>query len=202
VGNPTNPGNIVISATSVNVSAYPPYAFDIARACVISTTGNMTVNGFTFQSYYENAAATSGGVLTLFNCNFTAPTSGAVSPIVSYGGSLEIFGVCQYSGANPTGSIFFSALGGYFALGYADNISVQNLVFNIAGTPVLTDATAVAIASGSMGIANPAVAFTGGIPNCAQYACSAGGGINFQTGVTTIFPGTQPGIVTSPGWIA
>jgi hypothetical protein len=203
IGNTANPGNVVINATSVSASAYPPHYFVVGNPCVAQNAGVMAVDGFTFQSYLENSAAAGGGSLSLINCSFTAPVSGRISPISTYTcGTIALSGNCQYSGAVAVGSICDSTTGGAIEFGF-DNGIVQNaLIFNIAGTPTVTNATVTAVAAGSIIIWNTSVSFTGGIPACHQYNCWSGGGISFSTGVTTIFPGTLPGIVTSPGWTA
>jgi hypothetical protein len=201
IGNTTNPGNVVINATSITQTAYPPHA-SIARCVTSYYMANISVSGFTFQSYYENVAATNGGVLQITSCNFTAPTSGVVAPIAGYvNAKTFVYGNCQYSGSTPTFAIFNSIDGGSVLFGYHDAVQTITLVFNIAGTPTITDATAVVDSAGNMVMYNAAVSFTGGVPACKQYDCSTGGGISFQSGVTNIFPGTLPGTVTSPGWI-
>jgi hypothetical protein len=199
IGNTANPGNVVINATSVSQAAYPPHA-GIASGIVCYSTGNISISGVTFQSYFSNVASTEGGMLTVTGCNFTAPTAGGI-PIQAYmAGKTVLFGVCQYSGATPVTALFLAADGATVVFGYHDDISTNSLVFNIAGTPAVTSATAIAQSAGNMIMFNAAVSFTGGVPACNQYLARSGGGISFQTGVTTIFPGTLPGIVTSPGW--
>jgi hypothetical protein len=200
VGNHTNPGNVVIQATSNAIGAYPPHA-TAGRCCVVEDQGNIQIDGFTFQSYLENAAASGGGVLTITNCDFTAPVSGAYPIHANTNGTITLFGNCQYSGATSAQCIFVAASGGVLGFGYTDGIYTDNLVFNIAGTPVL-QTTAACSAGGVMAVFTTVVSFTGGIPNCPQYQCTTGGGIEFSGGVTTIFPGSQPGVVTAPGWTA
>jgi hypothetical protein len=200
IGNTSNPGNIVINATSVNQSAYPPHAA-IAQGCGIAATGNVILNGFTLQSYYQNVIAANGGFLQVFNCAFTAPTAGNTAPIFAGGaGKLFLYGNCSYNGAIAAPMIFSANGSGFLSLGYNDNINTTSLIFNINGTPIITGATIIAQSSGSVEVYNAAVSFTGGVPACKQYVCQTGGGITFTTGVTTIFPGTLPGVVTSPGW--
>jgi hypothetical protein len=200
VGNTTNPGNCLIIATSTNPAAYPPHAGP--GNCVAATvTANVTANGFTFQSYGPNASCNSGAYLQLLNCNFTAPTSGTQGPIaVTSSGNIFIAGNCQYTGAIATQYLFGCSGSSSLVLGYRDSFTTNNLVFNIAGTPSVTVATALVGEAGSLVVHNDAVTFTGGVPACAQYNCSSAGGIVFTTGVTTIFPGTLPGVVTPPGW--
>jgi hypothetical protein len=199
IGNPSNPGNVVIDASSPSQGAYPPYA-SLARGVVAYGAAQITMNGFTFHSYFDNAAV-SGGGLTLYNCNFTAPTAGAAAIFANDNGNLQLYGVCSYSGATPNPWIFVASYGGNLSLGWHDSLSTINLLFNLNGTPVITSSTAWADSTGNIGLFNPAVVFTGGTPNCAQYLVQSCGGITFTTGVTTAFPGTLPGIVSPPGYI-
>jgi hypothetical protein len=200
IGNSANPGNVTIVATAITQASYPPHA-SIARSCISYSMANITINGFTFQSYYENAGSNGGGNLTIYNCAFTAPTSGNATPITSnVSGKCGLYGNCSYSGAVAAICIFSAYDAGSMILGYNDAISTNNLVFNINGTPTITSATALATGVGNIIVHNAAVSFTGGIPACRQFIASAAGGISFSTGVTTVFPGTQPGLVSSPGW--
>jgi hypothetical protein len=161
----------------------------------------VTLNGFTFQSYYNNVGPGAAGYLSVINCNFTAPTSGVISALgADSSGFLDISGTCQYTGATPSPTIFGASGGAVIRFGYHDAIYNTPLIFNIAGTPTVTEATIVCNSGGTIYMYNQAVSFTGGVPACAQYNVSTTGGITFSTGVTTIFPGTQPGVVTPPGW--
>jgi hypothetical protein len=199
-GNPSNPGNVVLQATSTTAGAYPsPYATP-GRGCTSQHAGNITLDGFTIQSYLENIASSAGGIVAFHNCNFTAPTSG-IAPLGTYAGAtMEGYGICQYTGATPASALAGSSSGATLSFGYDDTIVQNTLVFNIAGTPTFNAATVVANAGGIIQVANTVVSFTGGVPACKQYYAASGGGINFATGVTTIFPGTLPGQVVSPGW--
>lgn len=205
IGNPTNPGNVVVQATSVSSGAYPPYVPTnlVGRPCSSGHSGNITVNGFTFQSYIENVTTYGGGIMFIYNCNFTAPTSGNEAAIIAHAGStMEVYGTCQYSGAVSAVAIFVAEDGSNMLLGYKDEVSTNPLTFNINGTPIITSATAIASAGGEILVYTPVTVFTGGIPNCKQYTASSAGGISFGGGVTTILPGTQPGVVYPPGWTA
>jgi hypothetical protein len=196
VGNTTNPGNVIIDATSVNQSSYPAHAIGAGVAASAADVANITVNGFTFRSYYENAVA-GKGILFVLNCNFTAPTSGQHGACAAVnGGIVSYYGNCQYTGASAVPFIFQAIGGAVMAFGEAG----LACTFNIAGTPVVTSATIVV--AGAAAAWAQVITFTGGVPNCAQYNCSSAGGIGFTGGVTTVFPGTLPGVVTPPGWTA
>lgn len=203
IGNPSNPATTVINATSVTAAAYPPHAGQTGASCLVTDQGNVTITGFTFQSYFSNVGTSSGGRLSVYSCNFTAPTGGSGGAIsADANGTTAVYGNCQYSGAVAAVGIFEAQRAGTLVLGSYNPIGSINLVFDIVGTPTITDATALSAGAGVMIVYNQAVAFTGGIPNCAQYQVWAAGGINFVGGTTNIFPGTQPGTVTAPGWTA
>jgi hypothetical protein len=200
VGNTANPGNVLINATPTAQGSYPPNA-SIARCVVAYGPANITMNGFSFQAYYENAASSQGGTMVVYNCAFTAPTSGVSAPIeANSSGKTFVYGNCSYSGAVAASYIFAVYDNGTLSLGYHDGLTNNYLTFNINGTPTLTGSTAIAFNAANLIVFNQVVAFTGGIPNCRQYICQSAGGISFTSGVTTIFPGTQPGVVNSPGW--
>jgi hypothetical protein len=202
IGNTTSPGNVVINATSVVQSSYPSAYASPARGIQSGGTAVMAVAGMTFQSYYENAAASGGGNLSVTTCNFTAPTSGVASPIGSYTAAhVSLWGNCSYTGAVSSPVLFGVYDGGSMLFAYTDAVATTTLTFNIiSGT--ITTSTAYVAGAGNIVFYNNACTFIGITPNCPQYRASAGGGINFETGVTTGFPGTQPGIVTPPGWTA
>jgi hypothetical protein len=209
VGNISSPGNVVIDATPIVASGYVnPNTTGVARGCVCSATGNIVIDGFVFQSYYENVATSAGGQLDVFNCNFTAPLSGVNAPISALGdGHLGIFGNCSYTGAIAAVAIFNAATAGTLVLGYADVTGSDVLVFNITGAPIITVATVVAqgngviTLSGAGGQPGSAVSFTGSIPNCKTYYVDTSGGIIFgDPSNANIIPGTQPPTIILPGW--
>src|SRR6516162_224708 len=198
IGNTASPGNVIIVATSTNPASYvsgAPYGTGASS----SVGARLTLSGFTFQSYDPNVFAVDGGYITISNCNFTAPVDGN-SAIIAGGGYLFMSGTCSFSGATHCASIFSASNSGILTLGSYNVYQVNNLTFNISGSPSV-DETAGAFTSGVIGIENRAVTFTGGTPVGNQYNTSTAGGIFFSTGVTTIFPGTLAGVVTSPGWI-
>jgi hypothetical protein len=201
VGNTSNPGNVIINATSVNPLSYPTYA-TAGRCFVAGGTANIAVSGMSFQSYYENTAG-SAGYLQVTGCNFTAPVSGTVAPIAAYSnGLLALYGNCQYSGATAVPFIFSASAAGVVNLGYHDAIVSNPLAFTINGTPSVANSTAYAIANGVINVNTTVTTFSGGVPVANQYICQNGGGIFFAGGNTSIFPGTKPPIVTLPGWTA
>ena len=202
VGNTTTPGNVTINAISTSGSSYPSAYAGPGRGCVSYGTAVITINGLTFQSFYENAAASGGGYLQINNCVFTSPTSGASGAIgANTDGKVQLYGNCSYSGSVSNICIFYVYSSGTMTFGYHDAIATNNLSFNIVGTPPIATATMSASGNGTVVFYNTAVTFTGGIPTCMQYNITTGGGIISETGVYTMFPGTIPGQVTPPGWL-
>jgi hypothetical protein len=194
---------VVINATSVNISAYPPHAMGAGTSCFTTSTGNVTVEGLTFQSYFESVLANGGGNITIKGCNFTAPTYGQQPPIMSLtGGNIGIYGNCQYSGATAAPSIFQASWGGTMVLGFDDGVTQKPLVFNIAGNPTISTATVISSASGAFIIYTTTTSFTGGVPACAPYNVSSAGGVVFMFGNTTRIPGSLPPVIAPPGWTA
>lgn len=201
VGNPTNPGNVVIDATSTNASVYPPYA-NTGICCSAVGSGVLTVNGFTFKGYYGSLFGGYGGTLEALNCNFTATVSGQCGIEVGAGGSLTLYGNFNYTGATPNVSLFAAQSGGALDIGFFDVYSSHPVVFNIAAGAVFTGATAIGDVSGVITVYDSVTTFTGTVPNCKQYSANTGGGIDFMNGNTLVFPGALPGEIIPPGWIA
>jgi len=202
VGNSTNPGNCVINSTSIVHSAYPVNSkCGIASSFSTINSGNVVIEGFTFQSYLANVAAGAGSTLIVRNCNFTAPVGGTEGAISAFYGSLSVYGTCQYSAAGPAVSLVESSgAGASVTFGYDDGITQIPLTFNFSGTPSFTLGTVLTEAVGVYGVANSQVAFTGVIPTGPAYRVQSGGGIYTGNGDLTIIPGTAPGVVIPPGW--
>ena len=192
IGNTSNPGNVVIDATSTSPPAgsYAGVAAAALSGCIV------TVNGMTFKSYYENAAGF--GDLTLLNCNFNGTVSG---DIVLYAGSgrLRLFGTFTYNSLGITcQSLFGSSYGGYLEIGYHDIYNTNSATFALLGSPVFSVGTAYANTGSTISLDHAMVSFSGATPTGSQYYVNTGGGV---VGAV-YFPGTQPGQVYPPGYIA
>jgi hypothetical protein len=196
VGNRSQPQNCQIICTSVSPSTYVPYA-PVAVCVALGQVSVMTVAGFSFQSYNQNALI--DGLLELWDCHFTAPTSGL--PCVDSAGTARIYGYCTLSAANAFSQFACAHAGGQVGLGYYDGIFTP-IGFNmtINGTPNVTQGFVSGFETGTISIYDNVCAFTGQCHGY-QYICSTGGGIGFYTGNTGILPADTPGIVTtaSPG---
>jgi hypothetical protein len=198
IGNSANPSQCVISATSSNAATYVPGS--APGRCVVSGGKAMIhVEGFTFEAYLENAAATEAGYLSITNCNFTAGTSGQGAPIASYGSAFNfVSGNCQYTSNGAAFCLAAAAQAGTLMLGYQDPFSNQPLVFSIQGTPSFTAGTGLATENGVIWIQPANTTFTGAVPVGPRYTVNNGGGIIGSSPL----PGSQPGVLTQPGWLA
>jgi hypothetical protein len=199
IGNTTNPGNCVINATSTVGGSYvsgssPGY-------CVmVQVTAYMTVQGFTFESYYSNAGANGGGILNLLNNYYTTPTSGTVVIGAASGAVIGLGGSNQYTGSSsPAAALFSAALSAFLQIGNTNIYSSEPCSFNLIGTPTFLNGTGLATSSGAISCVDQVTTFTGVIPTGPQYQSATAGGISFGSSAGA-FPGSSPGIVTAPGW--
>lgn len=197
LGNSANPGNVVINATSLTP---PPGSLN--GSCVAAGgVANMTVEGLSFQSYYENVGTWGSGNLQCKNCHYTSGTiAGGWEPIACSGGTLSIMGTNQYAASSQQAGCMFGCAVGSISIGYQDAFQTDSVVFNLTGTVTFNQGCAVAYGGGTIGIYDQVVSFTGSAPTGPRYQTYAGGGIIFQGGNKNIFPGTANGIVTAPGW--
>jgi hypothetical protein len=196
IGNSSNPGNVVIDATG----ASPPSG-SLGGICIETGTGaNVSVTGFTFRSYYTNAAA-GGGEITLTNCGFTAPVSGGASVIWALeGGIVVLAGNSTYTpGAANAPCLYEASSGGFLSIGFSSIYGSRIVGMNILGSPTFTLATAYAAEGGLIGIFPTCVNFPGAIPNAKKFYAATAGGIDGQ-GNPSILPGNQAGVVFSPGY--
>jgi hypothetical protein len=199
VGNTANPGNVIIDATSTNLATYIAGALG-GRGVNSSYTANITVEGITFKSYYENAVAHAGGNLTISNCNFTAPvTGGAV--IASYTDAMvHMQGTCQYSATRSAFALWATTLGGAMRFAHADIYTTATLTMNFPSAPNFTTALMYAASGGTIIVQDNAISFTGVANTAPKYYCQTAGGVVFGTGNQATVPGA-PGRVYSPGWV-
>jgi hypothetical protein len=197
LGNSANPGNVVINATSLTP---PPGSMN--GSCVgAGGQANITVEGFSFQSYYENVGTWGSGNLQCKNCNYTSGViAGGWEPMASSGGVLSLSGTNQYAASSQQAGCMFGVAVGTISIGYQDAFSTVPCVFNLTGTVTFTNGTAFAYGGGTIGIYDGVTSFTGTVPTGPRYNVSSGAGIIFENNNKNIFPGTAPGIVTSPGW--
>jgi hypothetical protein len=200
IGDTANPGACVIDATSTVQASYPANA-SIGRCAAAYGESSINLYGFTFKSYYENVAAAIGSI-TVTGCNFTAPTSGVATAIACNGGYTGVFGTNTYSGTNGA-SLCTAWSGGIVNWGYHDFFSTQPVTFNLAAGVNFSVGTMEAIEGATINAYPTVTTFTGTVPACPQFYIASGGGITFQGNPSAgVFPGTQPGVVNPPGWIA
>jgi len=206
IGNQTSPGSVLINATSTikGVSGgYPDNSFcNFAWGFATGGSAVVTVVGLTFESAASNVGAGGNSQLTIYDCNFTAPTAGW--PVFySVGGKMSVYSnyQCNYSGA--TAPILFNPTGnGTIALGYNDGFTQQPLLFNFTGSSSFSLATVFCEASGTFGINNSVVSSTygGTQPPGKKFICQTAGGIYTDNGDTSTIPGQTAGQIIPPGW--
>jgi hypothetical protein len=204
IGNPANPGNVIIDGTSTNTASYVPHA-PPGYSLASSGPAALSVQGFTCKSYYQNMLAIRGGNLSIDSCNFTNPTAaGGVSVINAQGGgNIQLTGTCNYSSNGSTGELFLASTSGYLQLGGHDStFGSSPLAFSISGAPSFIDATARASSGGVIQLMSYApVTFPGVVPTGKQYLVDTTGGIGFENPAQN-FPGSQPGVIGNLGWLA
>jgi hypothetical protein len=197
VGNTSNPQNVIIDATSLVSASYQPNS---TPGCCVSCSGCaiMTVSGFTFKSQIFNLQCV-GATLSASNNNYTGGlnTGGC---IVAAGGGIHLSGPNQYSSIVNINGIMTAQTSGVIQMGGHNEYSTAPFSLTLVGAPTVNNGFAEGVSSGVVGVDNTQATFSG-VLHGPQYLAATGGGIVFQ-GATNIFPGDQPGIIQSPGWIA
>jgi hypothetical protein len=200
IGNTANPAACIVDCTSTVGSSYVPGSQ--AGSC-FGTQGPITmqIQGFSMKSYSNNVSNL-GGNCYLVNNFYTAPTYGSAVIGSEAGCNCNISGTAnQFSATNVCQSLFRSVTGSQTTIGGQSIFGNTPVGFNIVGTPTFSVGTAWAADNGTINFNSAMTTFTGGVPVGPQYICQTAGGIVFESGGTTGFPGTQPGQVTSPGWV-
>jgi hypothetical protein len=204
-GNDANPQNVVINCTSTADASYVPGSF--LGVCFMSAAGgNLLVHGFTFQSYGQNAAS-SGGYLEIYGCNFSSPTSGETSSMsAAIGGQILLHGVCKFTSTTGGGSIFEADQSGTFAIaGISDFASDRKPLTwtwlnNVACQSVMwaTDGGVISVGNAPGNIVVNGPPTTIGAP---EFIVQSAGGVSYNVSVGSIF-NAEAGIVYPPGWSA
>lgn len=194
VGNTGSPSSCIISATSGTIN--------IGRAVLVSHGANVTLNGFKFQSLYENVNCGSGN--TTFpdgsSCVFTAPTQASQPIIGCYdSGFVAIYGTHTYSGS--MGAMFACSVNSAIRIGYHDTINSLPLTLTASGTPSFSIGFAEAWSGGAIYVDNTNVSF-GGSATGPRYSAFLNGTINVNGLGTTFFPGNSAGSTATGGQYA
>jgi hypothetical protein len=194
IGNSANPGNVVIDASQTTA----PAGTIGGTGCAADGPTYITLNGFTFKSYYSNISTATGGAIEATNCHFTAPVSGT-SAITAYANSIVwVFGNCTFDSQGRVPAAIFGGSGGDVALGYNDIYQSYPLTFDFITPISVGSGVAEAVQNGAVLIATSVVSFTGYVPTGNKWYSALGGGIS---GVS-IIPGSAAGVTVAPGWAA
>jgi hypothetical protein len=197
VGNTANPGNVTIDCTSLSSGTYPPNA--AVGVCFEAGDGaGLSVSGFTMRAAQWDCVASGGGVMGLSNNNYSGSSLG-YGCVASSGGTIAMTGNNQYSSSYTVQGVLI-AYAGLISCGGSSQFGITPFELSILGGPAVSTAFACGVSTGVCAFANAACTFSGAVVG-AQYFAASGGGIEF-TGPTNILPGTQPGIVQAPGWVA
>jgi hypothetical protein len=191
VGNTANPQNCIINCTSTNTGSYVPGAF--AGICVTcGKHSHMTVNGFTLQSYDNNARA--NGWLSLQNCNLNGPLSGTAAVYVGLAGLIRITGNISYSTANSIGTMFFADSGGIMQVGWTDIYGPQPIHIQMNGAFPFTIALIYANTSGFIDVIDNVMTTSGSQANAKAFWADLGGMLHFAYNQSALGPiANQPG---------
>ena len=193
IGNTSNPGNVIIDATSAGSSE--------GFGALAQGTAHMTVQGMSFRSHYSNCAASEVGSLTVIGCNFTSNQSSASGVLSTYGsGDLFVWGNCQYSSTGYNATCLFESEGGLTHLGYHSDFVSQPMIMTIVGAVTFTVGTAVATTGGKVDLDSAGGSTVSGTVTGHQWLANLGGGVGNTAGATGVWPGNQPGTTVSPGW--
>jgi len=184
VGNPKDPTACKILANSV--------ADKNVRGCV-SGGGVVRIEGFSFQTYYENIAA-SGGSLYAASCILQVPQNAAA--VGAYGDSLFLEGNITINGTGP--SVFSISDRGLIRLGYKDavNYTPVKIYYNNVGV----DRNFSVRTLGNLLIYPSACSFEGSITGY-RYVVEANGVIFTNGAGPNFIPGSSAGVVNTGGQV-
>lgn len=182
IGNIATPTACTVAATST--------AVNLGRG-ITSYGTSLNVSGFSITSYYENAAATSAGLLFIDSCAFHAPTGGNTAVGSYTGATVRISGACSYTG---NASSFCASAGGNVQFGYYDLAISVSFTLTLIGTPNFTNGFAQSGAAGSINSFLPVVSFIGAATGRKFYIYQ-NGVINTGGGGPNYFPGNAAGYI-------
>lgn len=200
VGNTANPQNCIIDATSTNPTDYQPGAE--GGSCVASLgTAQMTVQGFTFKSYYWNLVTRDGGNILAIGNNYTGSTAGQGCIAASRGGHIGLSGVNKYTSSLSVNAVFTAQEAGVLNIGGHNVFATNSFSMAVSGGGACPGGVASASSGGVIAIDNSVVTFTGGLLTGPDFLAQTAGGVLFNGG-SGILPGTSPGSAIAPGYTA
>ena len=184
VGNPKDPAACKILANSV--------ADKNVRGCV-SGGGVVRIEGFSFQTYYENIAA-SGGSLYAANCILQVPSNAAA--VGAYGDSLYLEENITVNGTGP--SVFSISDRGLMRLGFNDAVNYKPV--EICYNNVAVDRNFSVRAAGNLLIYPSACSFKGSVTGY-RYVVESNGVIFTNGAGPNLIPGSAAGVVNTGGQV-
>lgn len=153
---------------------------------------NMTLAGL------DDTVSTTGGTIKIYSCDITLGSGANSQAVVSYGGSINIYGEMNISGS---GIVLFRATGrGDISLGFFGGdvkIPLKIIYNNVKATW----AALLAEGCSTLSCFGAVVTFDG-VPYGMAYTAFENGVISTHGSGTNIFPGTRPGWVGTGGVIS
>ncbi|MBI0141193.1 phage tail protein [Bartonella sp. W8125] len=153
---------------------------------------NMTLAGL------DDTVSTTGGTIKIYSCDITLGSGANSQAVVSYGGSINIYGEMNISGS---GIVLFRATGrGDISLGFFGGdvkIPLKIIYNNVKATW----AALLAEGCSTLSCFGAVVTFDG-VPDGMAYTAFENGVISTHGSGTNIFPGTRPGWVGTGGVIS
>ena len=187
IGDRKNPAAVRVIATDPKKP--------IIRGLTTGNATNVTVSGITFSGYYE-AIATTGGSVIVWDCNVVLGVATQSCGFACYGGSMEIYGNINVSGA---GLAVFRVNSGTMRIGYFD-IKIKNqAVITYNNVSVATANFEISL-GGQVSIDARLVKFAG-MPYGSAYTVGFNSTITTFGGGATFIPGTQPGSLQTSSYI-
>jgi hypothetical protein len=189
VGNTAIPSSCLISATNTSNNK--------GRAVYVSGgSASVALDGFIYQSYFENVV--SNGALVTFSgsCGFNAPTSAFIGLGAYYGGRIVLCGSHTYTGAFS--SFIFASNSALILVGDSDGITNRPLTLTASGTPSFSGAFAGCTAGGSLRFYPGLVTFAGSATG-PRYAATLNGTIDTNGAGASFLPGTLGGGTSTGG---
>lgn len=187
VGNRENPGAVRVIATDPKKP--------IIRGLTTGNATNVTVSGMTFSGYYE-AIATTGGSVIVWDCNVVLGVATQSCGFACYGGSMEIYGNINVSGA---GLSVFRVNSGTMRIGYFDIKITSRAVITYNNVTVATANFEISL-GGQVSIDARIVEFSGK-PYGSAYNVGFNSTITTFGGGATFIPGTAPGSLQTSSYI-
>ena len=166
----------------------------VKTACFASFGTEVCLSDMTLAGLYD-VVATTKGTIKIYNCDIMLGNNSNSQAVVSYGGSIDLYGDMTISG---DGSVIFHATGcGNLGLGFYDVNGRTPLKITYKNVKA-SWATFVSEKCSNISVASAVVTFIG-VPDSMSYTAIDNGIINTWGAGTNIFPGTRAPWVGSGG---